>query len=57
MGLAFTIATASIATSLSEHAIEIAIRERWLRARHLDGTPIILRTDLQVWLESLPDLY
>jgi hypothetical protein len=57
MGLAFTIAAAAIASSVTEHAIELAIRERRLRVRHLDGVPLILRTDIEKWLEALPDLY
>lgn len=52
--LAYDIASAAQATSLSEHAIALAVREGRLAARVLDGVHIILRTDIQCWLESLP---
>jgi hypothetical protein len=51
--LAYDIKSAAEATSLSEHAISLAVREGRLSARILDGVHLILRTDIQCWLESL----
>ena len=52
--IAYNIKSAASATSLTEHAIKLAIREDRLIARELDGMMLILRTDIQGWLESLP---
>jgi hypothetical protein len=52
--IAHTIRSAALATSVTEHAIELAVRERRLKVRDLDGVMLILTTDLQEWLETLP---
>jgi len=54
MGIAYTIEKASEATSLTEHAIRLAIKEGRLEVRVLDGQKLLLRTDIQTWLETLP---
>ncbi|MDJ0325113.1 hypothetical protein QMG61_15210 [Cryobacterium sp. PH31-AA6] len=53
--IAHTIRSAALATSVTEHAIQLAIRERRLKVRDLDGKLLILTADLQEWLASLPD--
>jgi hypothetical protein len=54
--IAFNIAGAAQAASVTEDIIEAAIRNRRLIARHIEGKRIvILSTDLQAWLTNLPD--
>lgn len=52
--LAYDVRAAAQATSLSEHAINLAINERRLPVRDLDGVKIILCDDIKEWLRSLP---
>jgi hypothetical protein len=54
--IAHTIRSAALATSLTEHAIDLAIHENRLKARDLNGVMLILTTDLQEWLEALPPI-
>jgi len=55
MGMAYTITSAAQAASVEKSDIALAIQEGRLRARRIRGNPLILRTDLQTWLDSLPD--
>jgi len=54
--MAYSIEAAAHATSLTAHAIRLAIKERRLVARDLDGKCLILHSDIQAWLESLPTI-
>ncbi|WP_166789310.1 MULTISPECIES: hypothetical protein [unclassified Cryobacterium] len=54
MGIAYTVQGAASAASVTEHAILVALKENRLVARDMEGVRIILRTDIQAWLEGLP---
>jgi hypothetical protein len=54
--IAFNIAGAADAASVSEATIVAAVRKRELVAREVDGKSIILSTDIQEWLTAQPDL-
>ena len=55
MGIAYTINTAAVAASVEKSDIAFAIQGGQLRARRLGFNPLILRNDLQTWLDGLPD--
>lgn len=52
--VAYTISEAAEAAAVGEHVIANAIRGHELIARAVGKNPIVLQTDLQAWLESLP---
>jgi excisionase family DNA binding protein len=52
--LAYAISEAASLTSVGRDAIYGAIARRELVARKLGGRTIILRSDLERWLDSLP---
>lgn len=52
--LAYGITEAAEAASVTEHAVRVAINESSLSTRNLNGVSLILRSDLQAWLEALP---
>jgi hypothetical protein len=52
--IAVNIAGASEMTSLSQTAIDIAIRAGELRTRHHGNRTLILVRDLEKWVESFP---
>lgn len=53
--LAYGIRSAAQAASVTEQDLAQAIQDGNLRARKLNVEPLILRADLDRWLESLPD--
>lgn len=55
--LAFTIEDAAAAASTNPDRIVDACRARELALRRLGTEPIILASELQTWLESLPNWY
>ena len=55
MGMAYTIATAALAVSVRKSTIVTAIQSGELVARRMDGTAIILSTDIQAWLSDQPN--
>lgn len=52
--IAYGIRSAAIAASVSEHAIEVAVKERALLTRTHAGSRVILATDLHAWLSATP---
>jgi hypothetical protein len=54
MKLAYSLAEAELATGLGRTSIREAIRENKLIPSYVNSKPIILATELQRWLESLP---
>lgn len=53
--IAYTIELAATAASVETADIAAAIQEGNLRARKVGLNPLILRSDLQTWLETLPE--
>lgn len=53
--VAYNIARAAKATEVTKATIVTAIQDGHLIGRRVEGTIIILRTDLHAWAESLPD--
>lgn len=52
--IAYDVESAAVAASTTAHAIKVAIKEKRLKSRDLEGSRLILRTDLEAWLEALP---
>lgn len=52
--LSYSYAGLSEATGISEAEIRRAIDDNYLVRRYLKSKPIILTSDAQAWLESLP---
>jgi excisionase family DNA binding protein len=52
--LAFTIEEAAEATGYSKDTIRAAIRNHELIARYANTKPVVMATELQDWLTSLP---
>lgn len=52
--LAYTFPEAARIASAKEPTIVQAVRAGALTARRIDGKGVILRTDLQTWLEAQP---
>jgi len=56
MGIAYTIKGAAAAASVTESHIIEAVKASRLVARRIDAdNAVILRSDIQAWVESLPD--
>jgi len=55
--LAYTIEEAAEATGYSKDTIRAAIRNHDMTARYANSKPVILATELQEWLASLPTEY
>lgn len=56
MGIAYTIMGAAEAASVDESVIIEAVKGNQLIARRIDADKaVILRTDIQAWLETMPD--
>ena len=54
--IAYSIKGAAKATSVAELVIITAVKANELIARRIDGDKaVILRSDIQTWLESRPD--
>lgn len=54
--IAYTISGAAKAASVAESVIIEAVKGDALIARRIDGdSAVILHTDLQAWLEMMPD--
>lgn len=53
--VAYTLAGASKAASVSKWDIVEAINSQQLMARRIDGKPIVLRTDLKAWVAAAPE--
>lgn len=52
--LAYSIEEAAIAAGYSTDTIRRAIRNSDMTARYANSKPVILATELQDWLETLP---
>lgn len=55
MGIAYSIAGAAEAAAVEKASVIRAIQDGRLRARRIDGQPVLLRADIIEWLESHPD--
>jgi len=52
--VAYTIKETAEVASVDKSTVVLAIQEGRLIARAINGTAIVLRTDIETWLGSLP---
>ena len=52
--IGYTITQASEAAGVAVRTIEIAVRNKTLRAHRIDDDPVMLKEDITEWIASFP---